>query len=144
MKFRTYALLLFLLLLVPFWTKATEVKTIIVSSESIKSFQHLAKDAYIFCDTNNAYNFHQVRTRENLFQRITSNNVNTGFTNNTYWVKFRINYVAEESENFYLEIARPITNEVKLYYPDKYGNYELKEMCLTENLSFTLLYIQML
>lgn len=127
MKFRNYPLLLLLLLLVPFWTKATEVKTIIVSSESIKSFQHLAEDAYIFCDTNNAFNFHQVRTRENLFQPINSNNLNIGFTNNTYWVKFRINYVAEEFENYYLEIARPITNEVKLYHPDKYGNYELKE-----------------
>lgn len=106
---------------------ASEIKTIIISPESFRDYQHLAKDAYIFCDTNNSYNFHQVRTRENLFQRINSNNMNTGFTNKSYWVKFRINYVAEESENYYLEVARPITNEVKLYHPDKHGNYQLKE-----------------
>lgn len=127
MKFRLNLSLTLLLLLATTLANATEVKTIIISPESFIGFQHLAKDAYIFCDTNNAYNFHQVRTRENLFQRISSNNMNTGFTNKTYWVKFRINYVAEESENYYLEIARPITNEVKLYHPDKHGNYELKE-----------------
>ncbi len=106
---------------------AAQVTTIIITPESFKKFQHLANDAYIFCDTNNKYNFHQIRTHENLFQPIKSNNLNIGFTNKTYWVKFRINYIAEQSENYYLEVARPITNEVKLYHPDKYGNYELKE-----------------
>lgn len=124
---KKYYLLLFIHLLLSSLIKANETKVIIVSPERIQNFQHLAKDAYIFCDTNNSYNFHQVRTRENLFQRISSNNMNIGFTNKTYWVKFRINYVADQSKNYYLEMARPITNEVKLYHPDKHGNYELKE-----------------
>lgn len=118
-----------LVLFIFFWQhiSAAEIRTIIVSPESFKEYLHLAKDAYIYCDTNNQYNFHQIRTYENLFTRINTNNLNIGFTNKTYWVKFRINYIAEQSEEYYLEVARPITNEVKLYHPDKYGRYELKQ-----------------
>jgi serine phosphatase RsbU (regulator of sigma subunit) len=119
-------ILITLLLLVFKKANAAEIKTIVISNESIKSFQHLAKDAYIYCDTSNKLNFHQIRTRDNLFERIPSNNLNLGFTNKTYWVKFKIRYIADQSENYYLEIARPITSQVILYHPNKFGAYEKK------------------
>lgn len=104
----------------------SDIKTIIVSPESIENYLHIATDSYIFCDTNDVYNFHQIRTYSNLFKRITSNNLNLGFTNKTYWVKFKINFLGEFPENYYLEIARPITNIVQLYHPDQFGHYSIK------------------
>lgn len=127
MRFYNSLLIFFLFFIFQQRLAAAEIKTIVVTPESFNNYQNIAKDAYIFCDTNNSYNFHQIRTRENLFERIKSNNMNIGFTNKTYWVKFRINYIAEQQEDYYLEVARPITNEVKLYHPNKHGNYQLKE-----------------
>ncbi|MBN3581875.1 response regulator [Algoriphagus aestuarii] len=49
------------------------------------------------------------------FQDLPSANSNLGFTDSNYWVKFPIKNPSSEAKEYYLEVARPITDVANLY-----------------------------
>ncbi len=59
---------------------------------------------------------------EDSFQPLESSNANLGFTDNGYWVKFQIQNSEIKQIDYYLEVARPITDHADLYWIDQEGN----------------------
>lgn len=49
------------------------------------------------------------------FKPLTSDNLNLGFTTSNYWVNFNLENTTNNPIVYYLETARPITNEANLY-----------------------------
>jgi two-component system, sensor histidine kinase LadS len=85
-------------------------------------FISLAKNAYILEDPDHRLTLSDVMNMKDRFRKIDSEIYNTGFTNSAYWIKINLKYSGKEKADFFLEVARPITNLVELYYPDLHGN----------------------
>ena len=49
------------------------------------------------------------------FNTLTSENQTVGFTSHHFWVRFKLENTSRESKVYYLETARPITDEVNLF-----------------------------
>lgn len=61
-------------------------------------------------------------TAELDFQIFATSNPNIGFTSDQYWVKFRIKNNSKNHFNYFLETARPITDQVDFYSIDGSGD----------------------
>ncbi len=51
---------------------------------------------------------------------------NFGFTSSTYWFRFTVNNTTAEAITWYLEIAYPLLDDIRLYRPDNDGRYHEK------------------
>ncbi|MBC7383568.1 MAG: hybrid sensor histidine kinase/response regulator, partial [Bacteroidia bacterium] len=69
------------------------------------------------------YNFAEIASDRNnfTFNPLTQSITNLGFTENYFWVKFSLHNNTSEHLIYYLETARPITDEVELYLTDQTG-----------------------
>ncbi|MEQ9262591.1 MAG: 7TM diverse intracellular signaling domain-containing protein [Owenweeksia sp.] len=59
------------------------------------------------------------------FEPLPSENENTGFTTDHYWLRFSLENKGEQTRHYYLETARPITDLADLYQVDKAGRVKL-------------------
>jgi two-component system, sensor histidine kinase LadS len=83
----------------------------------------IARSATILEDPDHQLTLIDVMGMNDQFQKIGLDVYNTGFTTSAFWVKFNLQFSGKDKEEFFLEVARPITNIVQLYYPDLDGNY---------------------
>ena len=61
------------------------------------------------------------------FKTLDDENLNIGFTNDYYWVKFRIKNTTSQNLTYYLETARPITDAVDLYRVSASGEIQTQK-----------------
>lgn len=54
-------------------------------------------------------------------------NANVSFTSNYYWLVFSVSNTKQQTQFYYLEAARPITDQVTLYQKDSSGNVSLMQ-----------------
>lgn len=98
---------------------------VIVITDQFDSKVSIAKDSYLFHDANGTVTIDELGggRHEAAFERIRSDKQDLGFTNDVYWIRFKIHYEGAEPKSLYLEAARPVTNIAELYAPDKTGSY---------------------
>ncbi len=61
-------------------------------------------------------NIHQIKDIESLeFSPLKSDNHSVGFTSNNYWVRFQLQNSSEQTNIYYIETARPITDVAELF-----------------------------
>jgi signal transduction histidine kinase/CheY-like chemotaxis protein len=66
----------------------------------------------------NDYSFTELLKNQNSilnFYELESENHSVGFTSDHFWVRFKVQNSSQESKVYYLETARPITDEADLY-----------------------------
>lgn len=66
-------------------------------------------------------------TLDDNFKELPSANSNLGFTNSSYWVKFPIENPTSEAREYYLEVARPITDIANLYSINSSGQVQIQK-----------------
>lgn len=66
---------------------------------------------------NSSFKFDEFLAKENTlkFEPINGPSTNLGFTENKYWLRFRIQNLTEFPLQYYLETGRPVTDLVDLY-----------------------------
>ena len=52
---------------------------------------------------------------ENNWQSAEKNSLNFGFSDSTYWVRFSLKHVGQNSDRFYLEIAYPLLDSIDIH-----------------------------
>ncbi len=75
---------------------------------------------------DNIYTIQQISRLQNQlpFQQITPKDQNISFTDANYWVVFSLQNKTQKQLSYYLETARPITDNVDLYWQLPNGNIE--------------------
>ncbi len=61
-----------------------------------------------------------------LFLPLESDNQSVGFTTHYYWVRFKLRNSSDVARDYYLETARPVTDEALLYQIDSSGVRQFK------------------
>lgn len=102
--------------------------TAVVIDEDFEGHHSVAKSAWILEDKAHSITFDSLRNNPDAFtfSPILLDNTNLEFTTSNYWVKFKIDYHGSETKDFYLKVARPITNLAELYVPENDGTYSVK------------------
>ena len=80
-------------------------------------YTHLATSATIAENADHSWTVEEVAkgNYDSKFTAITEPIPNLNFTSSTYWVKLRLTNAKKAQSEFYLEIARPLTNIINLY-----------------------------
>ncbi|MEQ9187653.1 MAG: 7TM diverse intracellular signaling domain-containing protein [Cryomorphaceae bacterium] len=80
-------------------------------------FTHLATTALIAEDPSHSWTAEAVAAGQydSLFAPITNPVANLNFTTSTWWVKFELTNGTQQSHEYYIETARPLTNVVNMY-----------------------------
>lgn len=80
-------------------------------------YTHLATSAYLAEDLNHNWTVEEIASGryDDAFQTIDEPIPNLNFTTSTYWVRLRLTNAKNSESNFYLEVARPLTNVINLY-----------------------------
>lgn len=78
------------------------------------------QDLYEFAEFSNVGNLDltldELQRKKNLiFLPIISENQSLGFTSDHFWIRFKLKNSSEDDQVYYLETARPITDEATLY-----------------------------
>lgn len=115
MKDNQHALLLFIAFFFSISLLAGEKS---VNIEGITTFRHLAPQALLLEDENHLYSPRQIL----LDSGLTDNYIQSSseipymdFTSSTYWMKIEVENNSNTELNYYIELARPLTNLVRLY-----------------------------
>src|SRR5687768_17256908 len=117
--------LLLLIFIISAQLSFSQGEKVIVITENFDSKVSIAKDSYLYHDANGAVTINDLIAGQGnpAFERVKSNKQDLGFTNDIYWIRFKIHYEGVEPKRLYLEAARPVTNIAELYAPDKTGSY---------------------
>ena len=85
-------------------------------------YVHLGNNASIAQDTHSSWKYINIKLGkyDSLFTTTTQPVTNINFTTSSYWMKTTFKNESVESQ-FFLECARPITNEVELYVINEQG-----------------------
>jgi hypothetical protein len=80
-------------------------------------YTHLATSASIAEDPDHSWTVEEIAKGmyNDAFTSINEPIPNLNFTTSTYWVKLRLTNAKNAESEFYLEVARPLTNVVNLY-----------------------------
>ncbi len=80
-------------------------------------YTHLATSAYLAEDPNHNWTVEEIASGryDDAFQTIDEPIPNLNFTTSTYWVRLRLTNAKNSESDFYLEVARPLTNVINLY-----------------------------
>lgn len=113
---------LYFLLLLCFFSTNTFAQ--VVQLSSIEKDKHLAKQALIIEDPNHKFDFTGIYNESvnGDFFKAEDDIPYMDFTNSTYWMKLNLINDSNQTQNFYVEVARPLTNIVNLYLLDGEGN----------------------
>jgi serine phosphatase RsbU (regulator of sigma subunit) len=114
------AFLFFLLISFTSFLNAEVVSGPYIQIDSIGTNAHLAKHSWILEDeTHSPYSLlDSIEFYEGAFQA-NSNIPYMDFTSSTYWMRLKVENTSSEDHTFYVELARPLTNEVELYLFDE-------------------------
>lgn len=86
--------------------------------------QHLAQKAFIFEDESSSFDLEEAivyfQTGENVF-RSEDDVPYMDFTRSTFWMKLEVENDTSIEQEFYIQLARPLTNVVNLYVLDEHG-----------------------
>lgn len=126
-------LLAFISLLIVFQSKAKE--PIIISKQ--KSVLHLAKHAKFIQDFEHELTLNRfLELSDKELDAFNSDNPYLDFTSASYWMKVRVKNDENTPQLYYLEVARPLTNLVKLYVLDE-NNEIINKWETGDNLPFS-------
>ncbi len=91
---------------------------------SINKSQHLANEATIIEDPNNELSLDDILKEKYHFEKndISAEIPYLDFTKSTFWIELQVENPSSEELNFYIETARPLTNEIVLYVLDEDEN----------------------
>lgn len=112
------------LLLLPAMITAAS-PALLTNQESLSLYQH-AEIANVGNEKLSIEDFLN-RQSELSFRPVKNANENIGFTSDNFWVRFSLRNASTESKVYYLQTARPITDEVNLYQVDDTGEVVAKK-----------------
>jgi signal transduction histidine kinase/serine phosphatase RsbU (regulator of sigma subunit) len=93
-----------------------------------KNHYNLGRNLYILEDKSNSIAFEDIiqKKYDSQFIKNQADIPNYGFTNSTYWIKFKITNLQLTSEELYLKIGNPLINFIELYIPNSDNSYQKK------------------
>lgn len=90
----------------------------IVDISQINSSQHLASEALIYHDPLHLLSADSVLKNIGIYEQVFKEDEDIpymDFTTSTYWMKLPIENTASVKKTFYIQLARPLTNKVRLH-----------------------------
>jgi len=119
-----YLILLFSLFCFVFKSQGQEE---FVDISKISSFQHLAPHAKILEDPEHLFTVEQILKDSAIQAEYFSSDAEIpymDFTRSTYWMKLKVENPTDEKLTYYIELARPLTNVVRLYVYNEDGSLD--------------------
>lgn len=91
---------------------------------NIMTFEHLADQSYLLIDSNNSYTVDDIIDIKlpSAYLQPSDEIPYMDFTRSTFWMRFNLENISDVDQDLYIELARPVTNEVDLYIYDKWMN----------------------
>jgi len=135
MKLNQLFLLLFAILWMPFQLKS-EIE--VVEIHQISAFKHLAPEALVIEDPERMLVAEDVikgRFKQSQIVETEAEIPYMDFTTSVFWMKLELSNPSEQEIDYYLELARPLTNTVELYLYSAKGE-RLQKFISGDNLPF--------
>jgi len=85
----------------------------------------IGKSLYIFEDPKGDLTFNQITDTGVLWNRSESESPGFGFSDSVYWVKFTVQNKSDKILKWFLEVAYPMLDNIKLYKPDEEGAHRI-------------------
>jgi serine phosphatase RsbU (regulator of sigma subunit) len=121
MKFNHLSLLLFALLLLP---NELFSQGKFIEIHEVSEFEHLAPKALIVEDADGELEVGDILLEDLENGKVIESNAEVpymDFTSSVFWMKLKVSNPSRRELNYYLELARPLTNQVQLFVFSKEG-----------------------
>ncbi|WP_299463314.1 7TM diverse intracellular signaling domain-containing protein [uncultured Microscilla sp.] len=98
----------------------------VIKLSGTKPSYTIGKHTAVLEDKTNQLSFEQVRASKARFTLSSAKNLNLGFSDATYWLKFRVKKTDSLSNSWLINQDYPLIDQVILYYKDATGNWQNK------------------
>jgi serine phosphatase RsbU (regulator of sigma subunit) len=98
----------------------------IIQLSGTKASYTIGKYIAVLEDNTNTLTFEQVLQSNDKFKIPATKNLNFGFSDATYWLKFRLNKTDSLPDTWLINQDYPLIDQVVLYYKDAAGNWQNK------------------
>ena len=87
-------------------------------------FQSIAEFSGVYIDYDNTITIQNILNNQIEFESLNSQSPNFDFTTSSYWIKFSLKN-SSDLEKFFIETARPLTNNADLYFVNSLGEIQI-------------------
>lgn len=119
--------LLFSVLIIPTALTGAFAASPVLTIDNTLSEKNITRSVPFFEDKEGLLTLNDIRTSPVKWQTFPKEAFNFGFTSSAYWFRFDIDNITKKQITWYLEIAYSLLDDIRLYRPDKTGNYKEKK-----------------